>query len=131
SMGAALVAVACAGFAFFHQDVWQLTLTSAIFGLGLGLAYSTMTNLIVQGVPPTQTGTATGMNANIRTIGGAMGTTIMTAIVTAHRQPDGFPLEQGFVTGFATFAVVALLAFFVTRLLPESRSPAIAVPAKA
>ncbi|RYH13453.1 MAG: MFS transporter [Alphaproteobacteria bacterium] len=131
SMGAALVAVACAGFAFFHHDVWQLTLTSAIFGLGLGLAYSTMTNLIVQSVPPTQTGTATGMNANIRTIGGAMGTTIMTAIVTAHRQPDGFPLEQGFVTGFATFAVVALLAFFVTRLLPESRSPAIAVPAKA
>ncbi|MET0438454.1 MAG: MFS transporter [Devosia sp.] len=121
SMGAALVSLACAGFAFLHHDIWQLTLTSAVFGLGLGLAYSTMTNIIVQSVPPTQTGVATGMNANIRTIGGAMGTTIMTAIVTAHRQPDGMPVEEGFVTGFATFAVVALIAFLVTRLLPNPR----------
>jgi len=120
-MGAALVSLACAGFAFLHHDIWQLTLTSAVFGLGLGLAYSTMTNIIVQSVPPTQTGVATGMNANIRTIGGAMGTTIMTAIVTAHRQPDGMPVEEGFVTGFATFAVVALIAFLVTRLLPNPR----------
>ena len=131
SAGAALVGLACAGFAFLHGQIWQLTLFSALFGLGLGLAYSTMTNIIVQSVPATQTGTATGMNANIRTIGGALGTTIMTAIVTAHRQPDGLPLEEGFVTGFATFAVVALLAFLVTRLLPSHKTPEMAVTAKA
>ncbi len=32
-----------------------------------------MSNLIVHAVPPAQTGVASGMNANIRTIGGAVG----------------------------------------------------------
>ena len=118
SIGAALVALSCAGFAFLHHEIWQLLISSAVFGLGLGFAYSTMTNIIVRSVPATQTGTATGMNANIRTIGGAMGTAIMTAIVTSHRGVGGFPEEQGFTTGFAIFAAVAVMAILVTRLLP-------------
>ena len=129
SIGSALVALSCAGFAFLHHDIWQLLVCSAVFGLGLGFAYSTMTNIIVRSVPATQTGTATGMNANIRTIGGAMGMAIMTAIVTSHRGADGFPEEQGFTTGFAVFAVVAVIALLVTRLLPEAK--VVAVPAVA
>lgn len=129
SLGATLVALACAGFAFFHHDIWQLLLCSAVFGLGLGFAYSTMTNIIVRSVPSSQTGTATGMNANIRTIGGAMGTAIMTAVVTSHRGPAGYPEEQGFTMGFAIFAVVAALAIIATRMLPgENRPTSIPVP---
>ena len=128
SIGAALVALSCAGFAFLHHEIWQLLISSAVFGLGLGFAYSTMTNIIVRSVPATQTGTATGMNANIRTIGGAMGTAIMTAIVTSHRGVGGFPEEQGFTTGFAIFAAVAVMAILVTRLLPGT--PQIAAASK-
>ena len=128
SIGAALVALSCAGFAFLHHEIWQLLISSAVFGLGLGFAYSTMTNIIVRSVPATQTGTATGMNANIRTIGGAMGTAIMTAIVTSHRGVGGFPEEQGFTTGFAIFAAVAVMAILVTRLLPGT--PQIATASK-
>lgn len=127
SLGAALVALACAGFAFLHHEIWQLLTCSAVFGLGLGFAYSTMTNIIVRSVPANQTGTATGMNANIRTIGGAMGTALMTAIVTSHRGPAGFPEENGFTTGFAIFAVVAVLAIIVTRMLPNEVRPTASV----
>jgi hypothetical protein len=42
-------------------------------GLGLGLAYSAMTSVIVAAVAPEQTGAATGMNTNIRNVGGAIG----------------------------------------------------------
>jgi EmrB/QacA subfamily drug resistance transporter len=119
ALGSALAAVSCLGFAFMHDSIWHLYVSSAIFGTGLGFAYATMTNIIVQTVPASQTGAASGMNANIRTIGGAMGTAIMTAIVTAHRQPGGFPEEQGFTIGFAVFALVATIAIFVCLALPR------------
>jgi MFS family permease len=122
ALGSALVALSCMGFAFLHADLWQLVVSSGIFGTGLGFAYSTMTNIIVQTVPPSQTGAASGMNANIRTIGGAMGTAIMTAIVTAHRQPAGFPDEQGFTAGFAIFALVSAVAVVVCLLLPSAKA---------
>jgi MFS family permease len=121
SFGAVLVAIGCAGFALLHATIIELLVLSAVFGLGLGLAYAAMINIMVQAVPAHQTGTASGMNTNIRTIGGAMGTAIMTAIVTADRQPDGFPLETGFVAGFAVFGMVSLVAVLVSRLLPPHR----------
>lgn len=44
-------------------------MSSALMGIGFGLAFSAMSALIVAAVPPSQTGVASGMNANIRTIG--------------------------------------------------------------
>ncbi|MFI5429451.1 hypothetical protein [Aeromicrobium sp. UC242_57] len=40
------------------------------------------------------------MNANIRTIGGSIGTALMASIVTAHYLPSGFPKEIGYTAGF-------------------------------
>ena len=42
-------------------------------GLGIGLAFASLANLIVQAVPQEQTGVATGMNTVMRTLGGALG----------------------------------------------------------
>ena len=47
--------------------------STAVLGIGFGLAFAAMANLIVAAVPPEQTGVASGMNANIRTIGGSIG----------------------------------------------------------
>jgi MFS family permease len=119
AFGSGLASLAILGLAFWHASLWQVAISSGLFGLGLGFVYSTMTNVIVQTVPPGQTGVASGMNANIRTIGGAIGTATMTAIVTSHRQPNGFPVEQGFTNGFLLFAIVAAVAMGVCLLLPR------------
>jgi MFS family permease len=129
--GSGIIALSCAAIAFFHSEIWQVVLASGAYGIGLGLAYATMTSLIVQNVPATQTGVATGMNANIRTIGGAIGTAAMSAIVTANRQDGGLPSEQGFTNGFALFAIVAALAFGVALLVPGGRKAATAAPQEA
>src|ERR1035441_103761 len=42
-------------------------------GVGFGLAFAAMSALVVAAVPHSQTGVASGMNANIRTIGGSIG----------------------------------------------------------
>src|SRR4029453_19531009 len=74
---------------------------------------------IVSAVPPEQTGVATGMSANIRTIGGSIGTAVMASIVTAHVLPDGFPLEVGYVRGFAVLGGALLLAAVAGLAIPS------------
>ena len=73
------------------------------------LVTSATPNLIVRSVPAEQVGIATGMNANIRTIGGALGTTMFAAIIGATATNSGLPTEAGFVTAFTVGGVLAIL----------------------
>jgi len=71
-----------------------------------------MANLIIEAVPPEQTGVATGMNTNIRNIGAA-GSGIATSFVISTLLPDGYPKEHGYILAFAISGaglVVAALA---------------------
>jgi sugar phosphate permease len=80
-----------------------------------------MSALIVAAVPPSQTGVASGMNANIRTIGGSIGAAVMASIVTARLGPSGFPVQSGYTTGFAVMAGGLLLAAAAGLLMPATR----------
>src|ERR1019366_3580740 len=72
-VGSAISGAGYVVLALAHSAAWQIYLASSLLGIGLGLAFSAMSNLIVRAVPANQTGVASGMNANIRTIGGALG----------------------------------------------------------
>ena len=52
-------------------------------GIGSGLVFSSLAGVVIASVPPAQTGVASGMNANIRTIGGSIGSAVMAGMVTA------------------------------------------------
>ncbi|MFJ5234147.1 MFS transporter [Kitasatospora sp. NPDC088391] len=127
SVGALLGAVACALLAARHGSPADVALAAGVFGLGIGLAFASMSNLIVQSVPAAQTGAATGMNANIRTIGGSMGAALMTGLVTGHLQPTGRPYESGYTQGFALLAVFCLAAAGAALLVPARRPTGVAV----
>ncbi|MGX6606843.1 MFS transporter [Micromonosporaceae bacterium Da 78-11] len=122
--GAALGTLACVSFALRHGEKWQVAVAGAVFGIGLGLVYSSMVNLIVQSVPMHQTGAASGMNTNIRTIGASIGTAVVSSIITSHPGPDGLPAETGYTTSFLILAVVGAAAFAVAVLVPATRRPA-------
>ena len=107
--------------AFAHQQEWEIYLASAIMGVGFGLVFSAMSALIVAAVPPSQTGVASGMNANIRTIGGSIGAAVMASIVTSQLGPSGLPKEAGYTTGFAAMAGGLVLAALASTLLPSAR----------
>ena len=96
--------------AFAHAQKWELYLATAILGIGFGLAFAAMSALIVSAVPPEQTGVASGMNANIRTIGGSIGAALMASIVTSNLEPGGLPEESGYTAGFAMLGAGLILA---------------------
>jgi sugar phosphate permease len=80
-----------------------------------------MSALVVAAVPSSQTGVASGMNANIRTIGGSIGAAVMASIVTSSLEPSGLPKESGYTTGFAVMAAALVLAALAGLLIPSAR----------
>jgi EmrB/QacA subfamily drug resistance transporter len=116
--------VGCAAMAilaFAHSSEAEIYLSTALMGIGFGLAFSAMSALIVAAVPASQTGVASGMNANIRTIGGSIGSAVMASIVTSHLESTGLPQESGYTMGFAAMAAGLVLAALAALLIPSAR----------
>ncbi len=122
-IGSAVSAVAYFLLAFAHAQRWEIYLASTLLGIGLGLAFSAMSNLIVHAVPPSQTGVASGMNANIRTIGGAVGAAVMSSIVTSSLLETGQPAESGYTHGFLFLGVVTVVAVVAALAIPTTPAP--------
>jgi EmrB/QacA subfamily drug resistance transporter len=118
-IGCLIVATAMGIVTFAHDHEWQLYLSNAIMGAGMGLVFACLSNLIVAAVPPEQTGVASGMNANIRTIGGSVGAAVMASIVTASVFPNGLPKESGYTHGFLALTIVMVLAAGVGLIIPR------------
>ncbi len=107
--------------AFAHQQEWEIYLSNAIMGVGFALVFSAMSALVVAAVSASQTGVASGMNANIRTIGGSIGSAVMASIVTSQLGPSGLPKQAGYTTGFAVMAGGLVLAALAGLLIPSAR----------
>ncbi|KQT90810.1 MFS transporter [Marmoricola sp. Leaf446] len=119
--GATITSMGMLGIVLFHDHVWQLVAESTVLGLGFGLAFAALSNLIVDAVPQSQTGVASGMNANIRTVGGALGSAVLASVVTAGARPDGLPVEAGYTHGFSVLVVTSALAALVAVFVPVVR----------
>ncbi|HEX9065036.1 MAG TPA: MFS transporter [Streptosporangiaceae bacterium] len=119
--GCLIGAGAMAILAFAHHFRWEIYLSNALMGVGFGLVFSAMSALIVAAVPRSQTGVASGMNANIRTIGGSIGSAVMASIVTSQLMPTGLPKESGYTTGFAVMTGGLILAALAALLIPSVR----------
>jgi EmrB/QacA subfamily drug resistance transporter len=119
--GAALSITPMILLALAHDRMWQVAVAMALLGGGFGLAFAAMSNLVVDAVPSHQTGVASGMNANIRTIGGSLGSAGVGSFVSARLLPGGYPAEASYTTVFAGLAVVMLLATLAGLLIPSRR----------
>jgi EmrB/QacA subfamily drug resistance transporter len=112
-IGIALVAIGFVQLALLHDHPWQVFLNSVLTGAGIGLAFAAMATLIVDAVPQSQTGVATGMNTIMRSIGGALGAQIAASIVGAHAD------ESHFVAAFLVSAAGLALAFLAALVIPR------------
>jgi EmrB/QacA subfamily drug resistance transporter len=104
-----------------HSHHWEIYVASAVLGAGIGLAFASLANLIVEAVPPHQTGVATGMNTVMRTLGGSVGGQI-GASVLAGSVVAGVPTEGGFTGAFALAAGACALATVASLAVPRRRA---------
>jgi EmrB/QacA subfamily drug resistance transporter len=108
---------------FAHAAQWEILLAMVVEGIGFGLAFASMSALVVVAVPPEQTGVASGMNANIRTIGGSIGAAVMSSIVTSGVRAGTLPRESGYTHGFALLTVAAIAAAIAAIFVPGRLRP--------
>jgi MFS family permease len=104
-----------------HDQPWQIYVATGLLGIGLGLAFSSMPNLIVSAVRPEQTGVATGMNTIMRSIGGAIGGQLTASILASSIAASGLPTDEGFTLAFLVSAGGLLLAVVAAVLIPRGR----------
>ncbi|WP_137294438.1 MFS transporter [Nocardioides dongxiaopingii] len=128
--GAALTSIGTLGLVVAHDALWLVVAETTLLGLAFGLAFAALSNLIVDAVPQSQTGVASGMNANIRTVGGALGSAVLASVVTANARPDGLPVEAGYTNGFTVLVVTSALAALVAVFVPvvKARTHVVAGP---
>lgn len=117
----------CAAFGFLavaHDQRWELYAGTAILGLGIGLAFASLGNLIVEAVPPEQTSVATGMNTVMRTLGGSVGSQIGASVIAGTVVGSALPTEHGYTLAFVVAAAACGLAALASLAVPRTGGPA-------
>jgi EmrB/QacA subfamily drug resistance transporter len=105
-----------------HTQQGDIYVATALMGAGIGLAFAALANLIVEAVPPEQTGVATGMNTVMRTLGGSVGGQAGASLIAGTVVASGFPAESGFTLAFSFAAGACLLAALASLIVPKSPS---------
>jgi EmrB/QacA subfamily drug resistance transporter len=131
ALGGAFATLAYVWLAMFHETLAEIAVGGLLVGIGIGLAFAAMANLVVGAVRPDQTGVATGINTIMRSIGGSVGAQIAAAILAGNQILGGrYPAESGFTDAFVMSAVAAVVALVATSLIPrpEPRQVALTTP---
>jgi MFS family permease len=102
-----------------HSQPWQFLVAASLLGVGIGLAFAALGNLIVQAVPSHQTGVASGVNTVMRTLGGALGGQLSATFIAGHMS-DGLPTVTGFTETFVMATGFLVLCFFMGLLVPKA-----------
>jgi MFS family permease len=119
--GSAVTALSFAFAAVAHRHPYEMLITSLLLGLGVGLAFAALGNLIVQAVPPTQTGVASGMNTVMRTLGGALGGQISATLI-ADNAAHGLPTITGFIGTYVMAAGFLVVCVLSALLVPGGKA---------
>ncbi len=107
-----------------HDHPYELLIAAALLGVGIGLAFAALGNLIVQAVPAEQTGVASGMNTVMRTLGGALGGQLSATFIADHTA-NGLPAVTGFTETFLMATGFLLLCFVAGLLVPRALGSAV------
>jgi EmrB/QacA subfamily drug resistance transporter len=119
--GAMFVLAAYALLVADRSQQVEIYVAAGLLGIGIGLSFSAMANLIVQNVRPEQTGVATGMNAVTRTLGGAFGGQVAATLLASNLGAAGLPASSGFTLSFLV-CLIALAGALGFAVLVPSRS---------
>ena len=124
--------MACLAAAFLLLARWAPGLTQAVAmrdalvgGIGMGLTFVPMLIAVQSAVPRPDLGAATSMTQFCRTIGGAVGLSVMGAVMV-RRLAAGAPMADALHSVFTVGLVISVLAFVSAFLVPGGRAQKLA-----
>jgi MFS family permease len=131
-LGGVFAAAGLGLLVFAHSAPWHVVVASGVLGVGVGMAYAAMPAYINASVPVQQSGIANGMNAVLRTVGGAIGTAVIGAVLTGNMKQVApgvkLPVIDAYTHAFLIAAALALVAAVVPFLVKAPRMAAMTTP---
>lgn len=138
--GMSIMTASCATIALWHGSWTTVLILYAVYGIGFGAFYSASNNLIVEAVPERESAIGAGMLNVAGNFGAAVGTAMITAILSAHplQMVSPSPTGQGTTTtdipqvytdsgwtlALWALGVAGLCGVVVSVLLKAGRTPA-------
>jgi len=104
---------------------------SGLVGVGMGLAYGTVSTVVTQTVSPAETGVAIGVVTMVRTVGGACAAQLVATLLATSLTPAGVPGPAGFRESFVVAVAVLVLGAVAASAMPVRPQPAASTTASA
>ncbi|WP_435771270.1 MFS transporter [Nocardioides sp. SYSU DS0651] len=123
-IGAAVLGTGYLSAVFLTAAPWQLMVASCITSAGVGIGYAAMPTLILESVPPTEAGSAVGINGLMRSIGTSVSSAAMAAILTASTidlAGHAMASEGAYRVCFVVGATAAFGGMVLAGLVPARR----------
>ena len=117
-VGVAVTAAAFVLLAVAHGQPIDFLIASALLGIGIGLAFAALGNLVIHAVPAHQSGVASGVNTVMRTLGGALGGQLSATFIAGHVR-HGLPAVTGFTETFVMAAAFLVVGVAASLLIPR------------
>ncbi|MFD5074656.1 MFS transporter [Streptomyces sp. NPDC058371] len=121
ALGAAVIVLGYVIRIADSRDLWVIIVGATVVSTGTTFAYSALPTLILRAVPAGQTASANGVNVLMRTIGQAVCSAAVAAVLVHHTSPVGgvaVPTLHGYLLAFAMAGTVALLACGAALSIP-------------
>lgn len=93
--GSAIMAATYVGRVFFDNTVWEVIVGATLVNVGVAFSYAAMPTLIMASVPITETASANGVNALVRSMGTSVASALTGLILSAMViEYDGAPVPS-------------------------------------
>ena len=123
ALGGAITSFGLLMMALAHGSQGLMVAWNVVMSIGIGLAFAAMPNLIMEAVPPEETGQATGVNTLVRSVGASLGSQVSAAVLAASVVGAGLPTDSGYTAAFLVGSGVALAAAIIASLIPQPQRP--------
>ena len=122
-LGAAMAGASFTLLVLAHGSVWDFVASGVLMGAGIAFALGAMANLIVDAVDRREVGVATGINTIMRTVGGAFGAALVTALLSGDVIPgtQGLPTEHAFTEAFLLAGIGSFVCLGAALAVPRVR----------
>jgi len=124
--GGAIMALTYIARVFLDDAVWQIIVGATLVNVGVAFSYAAMPTLIMSAVPITETASANGVNALIRSLGTTVASALTGLILaTMVVEYNGVPLPSlnAMHLSFWLAALAAIIGIGIALFIPSS-SPA-------
>jgi MFS family permease len=125
-LGIVVSTLGMAGMLVSHSHPFEMYFWPAVMYVGNGATFAAMPTIILQSVPPEQSGQSSAINMILRATGSALGVQLAATLITMSIGESGAPTDAGYTAAFGLSVGAGVVALLIALAIPRRLAPAVA-----